>query len=276
MGPGFEEDDSPRWPLRGRVAIVTGASRRAGIGYAVARRLLGMGASVVVHHHAAHDATQRWGADDVDAVLDGLREVLKVEGPPGARLVDVSSDLAALGAPEALVAAAVAEFNGVDVLVANHARSAPDGGLGDLTAEVLDGHWAVDARSVILLVQAVAGAHSPGRAPARMVLLTSGQQKGPMPGEIAYVAAKAALAGVTATLADELADRGITLNTVNPGPVDTGYATGAAHAAIAARFPGGQWGEPDDPARLIAWLCTDDARWVTGQVIDSEGGFRRY
>lgn len=116
-------------------------------------------------------------------------------------------------------------FGGVDICVANHARSHPDAGLGELTAEVLDGHWAVDARSVIPLVQAFAGAHQPERGAGRVVLLSSGQQLGPMPGEIAYAAAKAALAGVTATLADELADRGITLNTVNPGPVDTGYTT---------------------------------------------------
>lgn len=262
-----------QWPLAGRVAVVTGVSRRAGIGFAVARRLLGLGASVLIGHHHEHDDAQPWGSDDQRAVLDELRVQLETAGAPEAGLADRGSDLTQRGEPEALIEAAVKEFGAVDVCVANHARSHPDGGLGELTTEVLDGHWAADARSVILLVQAFAAAHP--RRRGRVVLLTSGQQLGPMRGEIAYAAAKAALAGVTATLADELADVGITCNTVNPGPVDTGYATGAEHADVAARFPAGQWGRPDDAARLVTWLCTDDAAWITGQVINTEGGFRR-
>jgi 3-oxoacyl-[acyl-carrier protein] reductase len=105
--------------------------------------------------------------------------------------------------------------------------------------------------------------------------MTSGQDLGPMTGEVAYAASKGALASITRTLADHLADQAITLNTVNPGPVDTGYATGQAHEVVRRRFPGGRWAGPDDPARLIAWLSTDEAAWVTGQVINSEGGFRR-
>jgi len=106
--------------------------------------------------------------------------------------------------------------------------------------------------------------------------MTSGQDLGPMRGEVAYAASKGALASITATLADELGDAGITVNTVNPGPVDTGYAPPDVVTAVAARFPAGRWGEPDDPARLIAWLVTDEARWITGQVINTEGGFRRW
>jgi 3-oxoacyl-[acyl-carrier protein] reductase len=96
-----------------------------------------------------------------------------------------------------------------------------------------------------------------------------------MPGEIAYAASKGALAAITLTLADELADRGVTVNCVNPGPVDTGWATPELLAAVADRPPAGRWGEPDDAARLIEWLVSDDGRWMTGQVLNSEGGFRR-
>lgn len=63
------------------------------------------------------------------------------------------------------------------------------------------------------------------------------------------------------------------MNAVNPGPVDTGYPTD--YDAVAACFPGGRWGMPDDPARFIAWPATDEAAWGTGQVVDSEGGLRR-
>ena len=109
-----------------------------------------------------------------------------------------------------------------------------------------------------------------------MVLFTSGQQLGPMTGELAYATSKGALVGITASLADALADRGITVNTVNPGPTDTDYVDQATRERVATRFPGGRWGAPDDAARLVAWLSTDDAAWVTGQVINSEGGFRRF
>lgn len=102
--------------------------------------------------------------------------------------------------------------------------------------------------------------------------MTSGQHRGAMPGELAYVASKAALHSLTGSLSTALIGRGITVNTVNPGATDTGYATGELYAAVKAASPQGRWGEPDDAARLIAWLATDDAQWVTGTVIDSTGG----
>lgn len=107
-------------------------------------------------------------------------------------------------------------------------------------------------------------------------MMTSGQDlAGGMPGEIAYALQKGALASITRSLAATPAEHAVTVNTVNPGPVDTDYMSGESYEAVAALFPAGRWGMPDDPARLIAWLATDEADWITGQVIDSEGGFRR-
>jgi 3-oxoacyl-[acyl-carrier protein] reductase len=129
-------------------------------------------------------------------------------------------------------------------------------------------------RSSLLLVQAFAQQHD-GRPDGRIVLMTSGRHLGPMRGEIAYAASKGALAEITATLADELADRGITDNCVNPGPTDTGWATPELFEEVKDRLRAHRWGEPDDAARLIAWLASDEGRWITGQVLNSEGGFRR-
>ncbi len=261
-------------PLRGRVALVTGVSRRTGIGFAIASRLAAAGASIFAHHYVPHDADRPWGADPggIDLVVDELRTRL---ADVTAGVVDSGMDLAAPGAPERLFAHAVSAFGHVDVLVCNHASSGPDSGLGGLDAEMLDAHWAINTRSSLLLARAFAQAHD-GRPGGRIVLMTSGQNLGPMPGEIAYAASKGALAAVTLTLADELADRGITVNCINPGPVDTGWATPELLAAVADRLPAGRWGEPDDPARLIAWLVSDDGRWITGQVLNTEGGFRRW
>ncbi|WP_405217849.1 SDR family oxidoreductase [Agrococcus sp. Ld7] len=258
--------------LSGRVALVTGVSRRRGIGFAIASRLAARGAHLVVTHHQAHDAEQPWGADDLEAVLAGIR-ARRLH--PDQRLVDVAADLSEPGAPEEIMQRAVIELGHVDILVCNHARSGGDGALGQLTAEMLDMHWAVNARSTLLLVQAFAAQHD-GRPGGRVVLMTSGQGQGPMPGEIAYATSKAALAGITVTLADQLADVGVTVNTVNPGPVDTGYVTEELAEHLAPLFPLGRWGEPDDPARLIEWLVSDAGRWMTGQVLHSEGGFARW
>ncbi|MFI2214080.1 SDR family oxidoreductase [Streptomyces sp. NPDC020141] len=266
-------------PLRGRTALVTGASRRDGIGYAVARRLAAYGASVYLHHHVPHDAGMPWGADPEGpgALVAGVREAL---ADPGARVVHGPGDLSDPAAPARLIATASEALGGrIDVLVANHAVSGSDGALFEIDAAMLDTHWAVDARAVVLLVQAYARlrAELPPRTPGgRVMMMTSGQDLGGgMPGELAYGLAKGALASVTRSLSTALAEFAVTVNTVNPGPVDTGYMHGDDHRAIAGMFPAGRWGLPDDPARLIAWLATDEAEWITGQVIDSEGGFRR-
>ena len=254
-----------------RVALVTGVSRRGGIGYAIASRLAALGFDLALTHYAAHDDAQPWGGDDVEAVVADITEQLL----PGRRVVDLGADLADPEAPARVVAFARDELGQVDALVANHARSGGDGPLLESTAAMLDGHWAVNARSSLLLAKEVAAQHD-GRPGGRIVFLTSGQQLGPMPDEVCYAAAKAALAGITPTIAHELAPRGITVNCVNPGPVDSGsYVDDALRERLRDNFPFGRWGEPDDPARLIAWLVSDEGRWVTGQVINTEGGFIR-
>lgn len=276
VGPGGRD----LLPLAGRTVLVTGVSRRVGIGHAIACRAADYGASIVAHHYRPHDVSQPWGADDVEAVMASIRSHLL--GP--AQLIDVPADLAAPGGPARVVEQAVAAAGHLDALVCNQAMSSPDGPLSEMTEAVLDAHWAVDARASILLAQAFAAQEgfavpaSPGlgRRRGAIVFLTSGQGLGPLPGEIAYAAAKAAIAGVTLTISEELIDAGITVNTVNPGPVDTGYVTEEIRQATAAMFPQGRWGEPDDAARLITWLLTDEARWITGQVISSEGGFARW
>lgn len=249
--------------LDGRSALVTGVSRRAGIGYAIARRLLDAGAAVFVHGWTAHDARQPWGAEAGGTA--GVARELQVPF--------VEDDFADPQAPARVVAAASAALGPLDVLVVNHARSG-HGRLAELSADEFDAFLHENVRAALLLVQEFARGHDASRPGGRIVLLTSGQHLAPMAGEVAYAVSKGALQQATQTLADELADRGITVNTVNPGPTDTGWGIGEQDPST--KMPLGRWGEPDDAARLILWLCSDDARWITGQTIDSEGGFRRW
>lgn len=253
--------------LRNRVVIVTGASRRVAIGAAIARRVVAEGAAVLLHSWVSHDAEQPWGADagGPEALVAELRRA-------GARVEHVSSDLGEPDAPAALVGAARAAFGQVDAVVANHARSSTQW-LEDLTAAELDLSYAVNTRATLLLVKAFAAQHDDSRPGGRVLLFTSGQYHGAMPDELPYIASKAALHEVTRSLAVHLARRGITVNCVDPGPNDTGYADDVARAAVAARNPGGRWGTPTDTARLVAWLLSDEADWVTGQTIASDGGW---
>jgi 3-oxoacyl-[acyl-carrier protein] reductase len=255
-------------PLDGRVAVVTGVSRRIGIGYAIARRLAEDGASVLAHHWSRHDADQPWGADPLGGA--GVVEALRAE-VPNAKIADVEADFIQPAAPFAVMDAAREAFGHVDVLVANHARSS-DQDLEHVTAAEIDLSMAVNVRATLLLAQRFAAQHDDDRPGGRIVWFTSGQHEGPMPEELPYIASKAALHELTASVAAGLAHRGITVNCINPGATDTGYADEETRKALADAHPQGRWSEPDDAARLVAWLCGDEARWVTGQTIVSDGG----
>ncbi len=255
-------------PLAGRVALITGVSRRIGIGFAVARRLAQMGAALFIHSWSPFDAAQPWGADPdgIDAVLAELRT-------SGRRVEHLAADFRDPDAPERVMRAAQAAFGHVDILIANHAYSTL-GALEDLTADEIDAHLEANVRGTLLLVKEWAARHDDSRPGGRVILMTSGQHLASMPGELAYIASKGALHQLTKSLAAHLAPRAITVNTVNPGATDTGYASPETYQAVLHSAPMGRWGEPDDAARLIAWLVTDDARWITGEVINSTGGGR--
>jgi 3-oxoacyl-[acyl-carrier protein] reductase len=186
----------------------------------------------------------------------------------------IEADLGDPDGPRRVIDAALDAFGAVDVLVVNHAHSSGQS-LAEVTVEELDRAWAVNARAAVLLAQAFAASRADDRPDGRIVLLTSGQHLGPMPGELPYVLSKGAIHQVTRTLADELAEHGITVNAINPGPVDTGWPSAELREELATRFPVGRWGRPDDIAPVVAWLISADSAWVTGQVIDAEGGFRR-
>ncbi|WP_232660544.1 SDR family oxidoreductase [Pseudonocardia sp. TRM90224] len=248
-----------------RVAVITGVSRRIGIGAAVARRFTGAGVDVFLHHWEPHDAEQPWGAD-----RGGAQSIVDELVATGVRVEQLAADFAEPSAPATVIDAAVAAFGHIDILVANHARSGIQT-LEALTADEVDLTYAVNTRATLLLVKEFARQHDDER-PGRVIMMTSGQHRGPMPAELPYIASKGALHQLTLSLAHHLAPRNITVNTVDPGATDTGYADEETTRAVIEHAPMGRWGHPDDAAKLISWLTGPDAGWVTGQVIVSNGG----
>jgi 3-oxoacyl-[acyl-carrier protein] reductase len=251
-------------PLRARVALVTGVSRRAGIGRAVADHLVGLGATVVATGWRPHDAEMPWGADEA-----------REDDEAAIGLEFRQDDLEDPAAPAAVVDDVVARHGALDIVVAAHARSSEQP-LATVRADELDRCWAANVRSIVLLAQRFADRHDPARPGGRMLWFTSGQHLAPMGGEIAYAVTKGALHQLTRSVADVLIERGIVANCINPGPVDTGWATAEVRDAVAAMFPSGQWTTPAEIAALVGLLLRDEAAGIQGQVVDAESGFRRW
>jgi 3-oxoacyl-[acyl-carrier protein] reductase len=250
------------------VAIVTGVSRPQGIGASVTRALAASGVAVLATGWRPFDVT-------VESVTDEEPPEKLIERIAGAGGVAewVEADLADPQNLSGLFDEAERRFGSISILVNNAAYSRNDGWQA-LTPELLDAHYRINIRATALLTAEFAH-RWPGGEGGRVINLTSGQFKGPMLGEIAYASSKGAVDAMTITMAAELAALGITVNAVGPGPTDTGWMSDEIRRELLPKHPSGRLGAPDDVARLIAFLASEQAQWVTGQIIHTEGGFLR-
>jgi 3-oxoacyl-[acyl-carrier protein] reductase len=271
--PGNATQSSPLPPaksgdLLGRVALVTGVGRKKGIGSAVCRALASRDADVAISYWKAYDREMPWASDEdePEALLAELRAT-------GVRAEGFEADLSQPDAPRSLLDAAEERLGRPSILVNTAAYSTRDG-FETLDAEALDAHYAVNVRAMALLSVGFARRY-PGGPGGRIINFSSGQSLGPMPGELAYIATKGAIEAFTLTLAAEVAHKGITVNAINPGATDTGWMTEEMKREIIQKAPSGRIGQPEDAARLVVFLAGDEAAWITGQVIHSEGGFFR-
>lgn len=249
------------YKLHGKVALITGVSHENGIGAAICKKLASEGVDIFFTHWSASN-------DWVRQFEDRIREY-------GVRCGYLEIDLADPGAPFNVLETITAELGLPAILVNNAAHSSRDGYM-NLDAKTLDDHYAVNMRATFLLSVEFARRFRQSPMPAgRIINLTSGQALGPMPGELAYAATKGAISAFTLSLSAELAPLGITVNAVNPGPTDTGWMNEEIKQAIVPKFPLARVGVPEDAARLVAFLASEEAEWITGQVLNSEGGFLR-
>lgn len=253
--------------LQGRIAIVTGASRSAGIGAAICKALASEGADIFFTYWVNYDETMPWGGNTEEQ--EQLRsEIMQL----GVRCEHILADLSDVNNIP-LILKTVEEKLGKPSILVNNACYSVNDDWNTITAESLDAHYAINIRAVAMLSVEFARNFSLGSG-GRIISMTSGQSLGPMVGEISYAATKGAIDAFTRTFATEIGSKGITVNAVNPGPTDTGWMTPELRQELAGHSPFGRVGMPLDAARLITFLATDDAEWITGQILHSDGGFR--
>jgi len=249
--------------------VITGVSQDAGIGAGIAREFARTRSDIFITYYRPYDhVTGLAGSpDEPHRLLTELRD-------QGCRAEGMEVDLSDPDAPRQLFDAAEATLAPVSVLVNNATYSMP-GGIDTLTAEQLDRTYAINLRGMALLCVEFVRRYKRAAAdiaPGRIINLSSGQSVGAMPGELAYVATKGAVEAFTVSLSAEVASLGITVNAIDPGITDTGWIPPDLKSEWERTSPMGRVGTPADAARLIRFLASPEAGWITGQVIHSRGG----
>jgi 3-oxoacyl-[acyl-carrier protein] reductase len=238
--------------LTGRIAFVTGSSR--GIGAGIAKRLAVDGAKLVLHSSK--------GGEKVQQVADGIRAA-------GGSADIVTGDLTSGDVAGQVVRDAFAVHGALDILVCN-AGAPASGPMVELNAATIDRNLALNLRAVMLsTIEFAKLTRSPH---GRVVLISSASAAHPVDGAALYSAAKAGAEAFIRCAAQELGARGITLNSVQPGmtasrPVPPEMAEKVARWTALRRV-----GAPDDIADIVAFLASDEARWLTGVTIPATGG----
>lgn len=242
--------------LKDKVAVVTGGSR--GIGRACAEALASLGAHVVVNYVR--------GEQEARAVVAAIEQ-------KGGKAEALGFDVANMKASEDAMADVAKRLGRLDILVAN-AGIAVDGLLLRMKEDDFDRIMAVNVKGAIACARGATKVMMRARS-GRVVFLSSVVGEMGNAGQTAYAASKAALLGVTKTLAREYAARSITVNAVAPGFIDTDMTTslqGDMKEGLLKSIPLGRTGKPEEIAAAVAFLCTDEASYVTGQTLRVNGG----
>lgn len=267
-----------------RVALITGAGRHGGIGAAIAQRLAQAGVDVAIGDLCAPPpaglpapAIGQW--DELQAIAAEVAAL-------GVRCLPVKVDVTDPASLQAMLAQVMAEFGRIDILVNNAGAIFGPSPVAQMADEAWRRTLEVNATGVFLATKAVLPAMIQGQRGGRIVNMSSLAAIRPRPYMAAYAASKAAVAALTQSLAQEVAQFGVTVNAVLPGDIDTGMKQWGYQleamitqrpydevvAAGVARIPAGRLGTPQDVAGLVAYLASDEASFITGQLFPVTGG----
>jgi len=242
--------------LEGKTALVTGASR--GIGRMTAITLAAMGANVVVNYNGSEDKAN---------------EVVKTISEAGGKAIAVKCNVADMSQCEEMVAKAIEAFGQVDILV-NNAGITRDNLILKMKEEEFDQVIEANLKGTYNTIKILSKIMLKQRY-GRIINLSSVSGVHGNPGQVNYAASKAGVIGITKSVAKELASRNITCNAVAPGYIETDMTeamSDKAKEAILNTVPAGRGGKPEEVAALIAYLASSEAAYVTGQVIEINGG----
>ncbi|MBL8525096.1 MAG: glucose 1-dehydrogenase [Betaproteobacteria bacterium] len=245
--------------LNNKVAVVTGASK--GIGAAIAKSLAAEGAAVVVNY-----SSSKAGADAVVA------DITKA----GGKAVAVGGDVSKAADAEAIVGTAVKHFGRLDVLV-NNSGVYEFQPLEGITEEHFHRHFNINVLGLLLTTKAAAKYLGEGGS---VINVSSTVTRITPANSAVYTGTKGAVDAITSVLAKELGPKGIRVNAVNPGMVETegsvsaGFIGSDFEKAIVAQTPLGRTGRPDDIADVAVFLASNDSRWMTGEQLIASGGIR--
>lgn len=245
--------------LSGKIAVVTGASK--GIGAGIAKALAAEGASVVVNY-----ASSKIGADAVVASITKA----------GGKAIAVAGDVSKAAEAQGIIDAAIKNYGRLDILVNNSGvyKMAP---LEEVTDTEFHRIFNINVLGVILTTKAAVKYLGEGGS---IINIGSGVSRVTPPGTVVYTATKGALDAITGVLARELGPKKIRVNSINPGLVQTegstagGFLAGEFEQQVVAQTPLGRTGQPEDIADVAVFLASNDARWLTGELILATGGFR--
>ena len=243
--------------LEGKIAVVTGASR--GIGRAIAETLATEGATVVVNYQS--------NAEAAEAVVSAITAA-------GGRAVAIRADVSDTAAAEGLIKAAIDAFGHIDIVV-NNAGTTRDTLLLSMKEEQWDAVLSTNLKSVFNVCKAVARPMLRRKQGGRIINISSVSGIVGQPGQTNYAASKAGIIGFSKSLAKELGSRGITVNVVAPGFVLTDLTAGLSDELVQQTLgyiPLGRWGQAQEIAHAVAFLASDRASYITGEVLRVDGG----
>ncbi len=251
--------------LKGKTAIITGVSRRKGIGAAIAKAFAAQGANLFLISWPNYDKTMPWGYSDNE-----LQETVDEIESHNVRCETLEINLSDSESANIIFEKAKDYFGSIEILV-NNAVVDVEADIYSITEKTLHQHFSVNVNVNVFLSAEFIRRFQSSRG-GRIINLTSGQALAPMPRSLPYAMSKAAIEALTLSLSATAGAIGITVNAVDPGPTDTGWMSEKLRDDLAARSPFKRVGLPTDVASLAVFLASDQSAWITGQVLRSRGG----